>query len=171
MTQEKIHPWRVIYTKSRYEKVVEKQFTDMGIEVYLPLIKQLRLWSDRKQWVELPLFPNYIFLRADDSTLFELLKTPGVVKAVYHAHKPVLIRDKQMEDIIRIVNFSEQIEVENDSLIPGSKVRISSGPFKGIKGTLVERKGKYKFSFEVEAIRSCLLIEIDLKQVRKIVKS
>lgn len=167
MCSEKLKPWRVLYTRSRFEKTVATTLQEQGVEVYLPLVRQLHQWSDRKHWVETPLFPNYIFLRAEDSVLFDLLKTKGVVKAVYHARKPVLVRESQMENIIRLIKFSEQIEVEYDAMSPGSKVSITSGPLKGIKGTLVERKGKNKFSFEVEAIKAAILIEVDVKHLRK----
>ena len=36
-----------------------------GIESYLPLKKVLKQWSDRKKWVEEPLFRSYIFIHAD----------------------------------------------------------------------------------------------------------
>ncbi|SVB29702.1 uncharacterized protein METZ01_LOCUS182556, partial [marine metagenome] len=43
--------WLAVYTKPRHEKAVEKEFQKKGFEVYLPLLKERRKWSDRKKWV------------------------------------------------------------------------------------------------------------------------
>lgn len=43
------YKWRVIYTKSRQEKKVAAYLTEKGIKNYLPTIKTLKQWSDRKK--------------------------------------------------------------------------------------------------------------------------
>ena len=37
-----------------------------GVHVFLPLRRTLRQWSDRRRWVEEPLFPGYLFARVDE---------------------------------------------------------------------------------------------------------
>ena len=58
-------PWKVIYTASRQEKKVAVLLERFGIAYYLPLVKKLRLWSDRKKWVEMPLFNGYVFVKPE----------------------------------------------------------------------------------------------------------
>ncbi|MCF8201137.1 MAG: antitermination protein NusG, partial [Bacteroidia bacterium] len=48
------NPWKVIYCASRQEKKVSAYLTQRNIEHYLPLVNKLRVWSDRKKWVEMP---------------------------------------------------------------------------------------------------------------------
>jgi len=165
MSQQKLKQWRVIYTKGRFEKSVKTRITDQDIEVYLPLVKKLQQWSDRKKWVEIPLFPNYIFVRSDESQLMDIVKVPGVVRILYNAGQPVVIRENQMADIMRLVEHTETPEVEYDSMQIGSKVIIKSGPLKGMNGILIQRRGKYKFSLGIDAINANILVEIDLKLV------
>ena len=54
--------WLVFYTKSRQEKKVRDILLRRGFEVFLPLQKVMRQWSDRKKKVEVPLFNAYIFV-------------------------------------------------------------------------------------------------------------
>ena len=54
--------WYAIYTKSRWEKKCAKTMQADGYTIYLPLIKTLKQWSDRKKMVEIPLIPGYIFV-------------------------------------------------------------------------------------------------------------
>jgi transcriptional antiterminator RfaH len=165
MSKLQDNPWRVIYTRGRFEKKVAAQLKERNIVIYLPLVKKLHQWSDRKKWIETPLFPNYLFLRADEIMLYEIVKIPGIVRSLYNAGIPVMISENRMKDIIRLVENSEHPEVEYDTMQIGSKVCIKSGPLRGMEGKLIQRKGKYKFSVELEAIHASVLIEIDLKHV------
>ena len=42
---------------------------DEGIEAFLPLIKTVRQWSDRKKTVVLPLIPSYVFVSLPEKDL------------------------------------------------------------------------------------------------------
>ena len=55
--------WYAVYTTSRAEKKVKQRLDESGIENYLPLRTEIRIWSDRKKKVSLPLIPGYIFVR------------------------------------------------------------------------------------------------------------
>ena len=57
--------WYVVYVRSRYEKKVHQLLQEKGIESSLPLIKTVRIWSDRKKKVEVPLFKGYVFVYID----------------------------------------------------------------------------------------------------------
>ena len=57
--------WHAIYVASRQEKKVLEALLNKKIEAYLPLIKTLRQWSDRKKLVEFPLMPGYVFVKED----------------------------------------------------------------------------------------------------------
>src|SRR6185369_12090566 len=54
--------WFAIQTRSRHEKKVADELTGRGVEVFLPLIKQMRKWSDRTKKVDFPLFAGYAFV-------------------------------------------------------------------------------------------------------------
>jgi transcriptional antiterminator RfaH len=62
--------WYAVYTKSRAEKKLHAQLSDKSINSFLPLRKELKLWSDRKKWVEEPLLPSYLFVQIAASDLF-----------------------------------------------------------------------------------------------------
>ena len=47
--------WYAVYTRPRFEKQVHRGLHDQGIDAYLPLVKTMKQWSDRKKMVEIPL--------------------------------------------------------------------------------------------------------------------
>src|SRR5271167_4021459 len=59
--------WYAIQTRCRSERKVAAQLQNKGIETFLPLVKQVHHWSDRRQVIEQPLFPGYGFVRLPDS--------------------------------------------------------------------------------------------------------
>ena len=71
--------WIVVRSKPRSEKVVYKELVSKNIEAYLPLLKERRKWSDRKKWVEFPLFSSYLFARIDIKNSILYLSYNGIL--------------------------------------------------------------------------------------------
>ena len=63
MTTENIKHWHAIYVCSRSEKKVCENLNKKNIEAYVPVVKTIRQWSDRKKKIELPLINGYVFVR------------------------------------------------------------------------------------------------------------
>ena len=55
--------WYAIHTVARHEKCVTQQLQESGIVAFLPLMRQIRQWSDRRARVDVPLFSCYAFVR------------------------------------------------------------------------------------------------------------
>ena len=91
--------WFAAYVKSRAEKKVALELEALGIEFYLPLTKKLKQWSDRRKWVEEPLFRSYIFVHIDQSEYFTALNANGVVRYVSFGGKAVAIPEVQIKAI------------------------------------------------------------------------
>ena len=70
-TPEKLLPHRpevlgedsgfAVQTRPRHEKRVSLGLQEKGVPTFLPLYREKRQWTDRQQWVELPLFSHYVF--------------------------------------------------------------------------------------------------------------
>jgi len=160
--------WFAVYVKSRTEKKVAVEFQKSGIDYFLPLIKELRQWSDRKKWVEVPLFRSYIFVQIEPKDYFKVLQITGVSRYITFEGKAVAIPVQQIE-AIRYFLDEEQLETNEDLFWEkGTKVEIISGSLAGLKGELVEVKGKHKINVEIEAVGKTILIEIKKNKTRAI---
>src|ERR1039458_8028132 len=86
--------WYAVSTRSRHENVAASMLAGLGIRYFLPLITEVRRWSDRKQTVSRPLFPCYLFVNIARSceTQLRVLKVPGIVNFVGSAHGPTADR-------------------------------------------------------------------------------
>ena len=128
--------WHVLYTKPRNEKKVVERLSQNGFEVYCPLVKTLRQWSDRKKKVQIPMFPSYIFAFTNEAERQQLLMDPGVLNFVFWLGKPAIVRDHEMEAIKQIAESGEDVHVAGSGFEKGQFVEIPEGPFKGLTGTV-----------------------------------
>lgn len=162
--------WYAIYTKSRNEKRAAADLEEKGIEVYLPLLKTLKQWSDRKKWVEEPLFRSYLFVRIYDKNYLDVLKTDGVVRFIMFRQERIPVPDAQIEAVKAFLNDEEIISAQETSYQPGDLVEVVRGPMRGLMGTLVQVRGKQRVMVEIESIGQRLIINIpkSLLEQRKI---
>ena len=91
--------WIAVYTKPRHEKAVSNELYKKGYEVFLPLLKERRKWSDRKKWIEFPLFRSYLFVRTDLKNVLFIIQTSGVVKVIKFGAKIGIIHDNIIKSI------------------------------------------------------------------------
>jgi transcription antitermination factor NusG len=154
--------WHAIYTKSRNEKRVAELLGQHGIEHYLPLMKKVRIWSDRKKIVELPLFSSYVFVYIDEKEYYECLKVPGIVKFISFEKKRVTIPDYQILAIRKYVETGEEMIPNEGDYTVGKRVKVTRGGLKGLEGRLSEVLGKQRVKVEIESIQKSLFLQIPL---------
>ena len=152
--------WYAIYTKSRTEKKVASDLAEKGVEVYLPLLKTLKQWSDRKKWVEEPLFRSYLFVRILDRNYIEVLQTDGVVRFITFRQERIPVPDQQIEAVKAYLNEDSQINLEEFNYQPGDRVEVVRGPMQGLLGVLIMIKGKQRVLVEIESIGQRLIINL-----------
>ena len=160
--------WYALHVRSRHEKKVHERMAAKGIESYLPLQKSLRQWSDRKKWVEAPLFRNYVFTRIALKNRLPVLQTDGAIRLVAFKGIPARIPDRQIEAIKAALEINPSPEVI-DSFISGQEVEVIHGPFSGLRGVVQNEKGIYRVYISIEAISRSLCLEIDKSDVKKLV--
>ncbi len=158
--------WYAIYVKSRAEKKVALELEALEVDYYLPLTKKLKQWSDRRKWVEEPLFRSYLFVNIDNSEYYTVLNANGVVRYVSFSGKAVAIPEVQINAIKYYLDESDPENIVESDWKPGRKVEILSGSLAGLTGELVEAKGKSKVKVEIEAVNGNLLIQIPRNRLR-----
>ena len=158
--------WYAIYTKSRTEKKVYQSLQSSGIEPYRPLVKNLRQWSDRKKWVEEPLFRSYIFVFITQKEYFKVLNTHGIVRYITFEGKAVKIPPQQIEAVKTFISSEEKLPINIDKYKLGNKVEIIIGPMKGLIGNLVEISGKHKVRIEIDGIGQSVFVKIPVSYLK-----
>jgi len=152
--------WYAVYTRPRFEKQVLKGLLDQGIEGYLPLIKTMRQWSDRKKMVEIPLFSSYVFVHIDRSSYDQVLQTFGVVKYITFEGKAATIPANQIDNLKIIVDSNEKVETTWETRHKGDQVMVTAGSLKGLRGELITEGDRKKVLVRIQGIDQNLTIEV-----------
>jgi len=160
--------WFVLYTTSRAEKKVAERLEEKGIEVYLPMIEEVRQWSDRKKKVKKALFNGYIFVKSSKGKLYELIQTPGAVKFVNFSGEFATVREEDIEMIKRIVETGVSVEVDNSEIELGQYVKILGGPLQGMEGECINKGNKDYFIIRIPGIYQNLIINVPRKFLQSI---
>jgi len=159
--------WHVVYVQSRSEKKVAERMTKAGIMHYLPMVKTLRQWSDRKKLVQTPLINGYIFVHCSAAEFTRVRMVPGVVLFVLEDGKPARIPENQILLIQQFIENDMHPEMHADVFAAGEKVRIIFGPMSGMTGELVRIQSSKKVIIRLEAIHQVISIELPKKYLEK----
>ena len=152
--------WYAVYTRPRFEKQVLKGLLDQGIEGYLPLVKTMRQWSDRKKMVEVPLFSSYVFVHINRSSYDQVLQTHGVVKYITFEGKAATIPDNQIDNLKIIVDSNEKVESTWETRRKGDQVVVTAGSLKGLRGELITEGDRKKVLVRIQGIDQNLTVEV-----------
>lgn len=163
--------WFVFYTKSRQEKKIRDLLLKSGYEVFLPMHKVMRQWSDRKKKVEVPLFNSYIFVNDLEHNISNILKTPGVAWNIRLNGKPAVLRVEELELINRFLLTGltlEASELDRNTLKTGDKARIIDGPLTGVTGVISGGQSNEKFNVLIEGIGQVIRVQIPAFLLKKL---
>lgn len=162
--------WYAIYTKSRNEKKVSEKLTEQNIQHFLPLHKILKQWSDRKKWVEEPLFKSYLFVFIGIEDYYEVLKTEGVVTFVKFGGKIEHVDDRQIAMVRQLLGSGEELEISYENFELGDIVQVKQGPMMGMVGNLVDIHGNHKLVISIDIISQNLLVKVPKAHTKKLSK-
>ena len=129
--QPQTKSWYVLYTKPRHEKKLAECLQSEGWTVYCPLKKTTKQWSDRKKVVEEALFPSFIFIQCQEQNRDQIFVHASTVRYPYLLRKLVIVRSEEIESIRHWMGEVNHASITVESILTGSKVRLSAGPFNG----------------------------------------
>ena len=160
--------WYAVHTRSRHEKQVDLFLSERGVETFLPLVHTLSRRRDRKNYVDIPLFPGYLFVFAEKESLYDVKYTRGVTRIIgTDLGVPTPIPDRQIQDIKSVMETEVQLD-PFPYLKKGRMVRVKSGPLKGLEGILVERKGHYKLVIQIDLLQKGAAAEVYISDIEPI---
>jgi transcription antitermination factor NusG len=159
--------WYAVYTSARHEKRVAEQLGQRGVSHFLPLKECIHRWKDRRMKVQLPYFPNYLFVNIEYSHRFQVLQVPGVARIVGTSIQPTVVPEEQISALRTALELGWLIQPV-PILEIGRRVRIRKGPLEGTEGVLLRKKGKCRLVVSIQAIMRSFALEVDNNDIQPI---
>ena len=134
---------------------VSARSVSTSIVIYKFFINQSREFPD---FTNYKYVPHLIFIRTDQTTAFSLLNEHGL-NVVYlkdlETRHLLIVPDKQMRDFMFLLDFSDStVEVINEELKRGDRVKVIKGPLIGLEGELLRIKGHKRVIVRLEGVVS-----------------
>lgn len=153
--------WYAVYTRSRAEKKVNEELKQKNIESFLPLQKKLRQWKDRKKWIETPLIPGYCFVNINSFEYYKVLEINNIISYITFEGKAAVIPENQILSLQTVLKqYDFEVNVTQETFVAGTHVEIIKGSLIGLKGELVETRGKNNFIIRLDQINSTITVKI-----------
>lgn len=158
-------PWFAIHTKPKSEKKVAESLSKKGYEIYLPLRKVIRQWSDRKKKVQEPLIKSYVFINCEIQNREMALLIPGVVRFLFWDGKPAEVRNSEIEAMRQFLGELDYMPDDKWELLKtGEVVSISDGILKNSRGEYLTKQGN-KLLLNIESLGQMIRVEIPAQHV------
>jgi transcription antitermination factor NusG len=151
--------WYAAYTKPCHEKRVAEHLGVRSVDFFLPLYRSTRRWNNGcTVTLEIPLFPNYVFVHILSRDRLRVLELSSVISIAGNNHEPTPLPD---EDIERLRSGLLQVNAEPHPVVSvGERVRIRSGPLKGLHGIVSRRKNQFRVVLTLDLIMKSVAVEI-----------
>ena len=155
--------WYAAQTAPNHEKRVAEHLDAKMVQHFLPLYTAKRRLKDRNVTLHRPLFPGYVFVRIALQDRLEVLKVPSVTRFVGPS-RPMAVPDCDIEGIRQALATGVSAE-PHSFLKVGRKIRIVSGPMRGMEGILTRRKGAARVVISMDVIMRSVVLELDINDV------
>lgn len=159
--------WYAAFTMPQSERSVARHLDNYRVETFLPVLEETHLWKNRqKKKIAKPLFPSYVFVCVTREERRLVYRAPGLVRLVGNASGPLPVLRSEIE-MLRSAASMNQLEPYTD-LVLGERVRIASGPMRGMEGTLVRKKNELRFVLSVSLIHQHAALEVSAEDIEPI---
>ena len=107
--------------------------------------REIHKWSDRRKIVVRLIIPHIVFIRTDELTRREILRSVYGVHAYMMDRatgRPAVVPDHEMKAFRMMVEHSgAPVAMNSEPLVKGDLVRVISGPLSGMEYELAEVHG------------------------------
>jgi len=152
--------WYIIYTSPRKEKKISDELSERDITCFLPLIRSVRKWHDRKKVIYLPAFPSYIFVYLNKFQEYRMVsEMEGVLSYVKFGKSHAIVK-QQLIDEIRMAINQDNVIVSAAYFEAGEKLVIQEGPLTGLHCEMIKSDGKDKILVRIQLLNRNILLDV-----------
>jgi transcription termination/antitermination protein NusG len=159
--------WYALYVRSRHEFTAYDDLRRKGIDAFLPSVKTMHQWKDRRKLIDHPLFPGYVFIlvapRPD--VLLSVLKARGVVTILSQERgKPTPVAPDEIRALQLLIESGRDIDLY-PGLQEGTHVRVKNGPLKNAEGFLSKKEKECLFLVNVSLLGRSVSVKLSAQDI------
>jgi len=157
--------WFVAHTRPRCEKKLVEYCEREGLPTTLPLYRSVKKYRGKKVTFEKPLFPNYVFLRLLPPQSRKVYQSDYVANLLTVIDQKLF--EEQLGDILRALESEAEVYLA-PYITAGMRIKVKSGPLRGLEGFVQERSGQLMVILRLDFISQAAAVKIEASEVEPI---
>jgi transcription antitermination factor NusG len=154
--------WFVVHTRPRREKKLQQFCEREAFPVTLPCYRSVRKYRGKKVVFNKPLFPGYIFLQLLPEQRQSVLQSDHVANLlVVHDQKQFT---RQLGEILQALDSDLEIYLAPEIGV-GTRVKVKSGPLRGMEGWVEQRYGMTTVLLRLDFIGQAAAVKLQADEL------
>jgi len=154
--------WFVAHTRPRCEKKLAEYCVREGFQVTLPLYKSVKKYRGKTVTFQKPLFPGYVFLRLLPEQPRKVYQSDYVANLLTVVDQQLF--EHQLGDILEALETDYEVFLA-PQITAGSRVKIKSGPLRGLEGYVEQRAGSTFVLLRLDFISQAAAVKIEATEL------
>ena len=164
--------WFVARTRANQELSIKKQLDGFGVENFVPVRDEVRIYSGRKRMVHKVQIPNIVFVRSTKEQAYLLINEKGLRLSFMidkNTRRTMIVPERQMHNFMQVFAADEAgiVQISTEKFAKGDKIQIIEGDFCGVEGELIRISGKTHVLIQIHGVVA-IMLKIPKKSLRKI---
>ena len=164
--------WYAVNTAPAREFYARAHLQRQGFETYVPVFERTIRHARRLTRRRASLFPSYIFVRLDVAAVRwrAINGTLGVRQLVMQGDRPAPVPHGVVEQLIARTMFDGLLDLCPEVAV-GSRMKVASGPFSGLVGTVAELSGSDRVKVLLELINGTIPVSVPRRELMPVTDS
>ena len=168
----KTEKWYALYTRYKSEKIARQYFDKSGITAYVPTLRKTKKYTRKIKHYDIPLISCYVFVKINEDQRISALQNPYIIQFVNIGGEIFSIPEYEIQLLMKICGELNHLEVVfPERYEKGDEVEVIRGNLTGLKGFVLENRGKQNMIIELSHIGIQLKIQINPSHIRRIRKA
>jgi transcription antitermination factor NusG len=157
--------WYVAHTKPRREKKLAEYCQRESIAATLPCYRTIHRYRGKTVAFSKPLFPNYVFLKLRPEQRQRVLQNDHVANLLVVPDQEEF--ERQLDNIVRALQSDAEVRLA-PHLSEGTRVRVKTGPLRGLEGVVETRQGVTQILLRLDFIAQAAAVQVDAAQLEPV---
>lgn len=114
--------WHVLNVAPKAEQKAGALLARLGYTTCVPVQKQLHYWSDRKKWMNVVLFPSYVFVETSPQLRSGVFAVPYVHKYLKAGDEIATLREAEMALVRRLGTVESPVQITHSGFYSGERL-------------------------------------------------
>jgi transcriptional antiterminator RfaH len=157
--------WHVAHTRPRCEKKLAEYCGRAGLPLSLPCYRAAHKYRGKTVVFQKPLFPGYVFVQLLPHQRQKVYQSQYVANLLDVPDQKLFV--DQLNDILRALETDLEVRLA-PQLSAGTRVRIRSGPLRGLEGWVQDRSGMALVLLRLDFIGQAAAVKMEAAELEPV---